>query len=219
MKMARSADRRIRAQGITAAISRRRCIGRLDGITDSERYGLRSIGATAGEAAATTGRLLAGLLVIPGIWIFQGVLPEDADIPCVPHVVSAGRRTLLIESVTWPAGRYHVTRDSRIRCDGTYTGQSLRTLIATLAYWRQRLPADQRVGAVIVVHPIDPGPLELPGPATPDIVWTSGDEAVGVIAPFLSRERTQVSLTVLTALAAATDRRRAHEARIDGDIR
>jgi hypothetical protein len=201
--MARPAERRNREQNVAASMSCRR-VGYLGAITDSERQGLRPIGATAYETAARTGILLSQLLAIPGLWIFQGVLPEDTDIPRIPHVVSAGQRVLLVESVAWPPGSYRITKDGRIRCDGTYTGQSVRTLMAAVSYWRHSLPSDHRVSAVVVVHPTSHGRLELPAATAPDVLWTSGDNAVRVIRPYLPQVCQPVSIEVLTALTDAT---------------
>ena len=82
-----------------------RCHGTLMRITDSERRALRSISTTAHEAAHRTGTLLADLLAIPGLRIFQGVASAVVGVPPIPHAIRAGRQGMLVESVPCPSGR------------------------------------------------------------------------------------------------------------------
>jgi hypothetical protein len=179
-------------------------LGNLDRITDSERNALRPIGSSARETAQRTSELLAGLLALPGVLIFQGVQPSEADIPRIPHVVSAGRRVVLVESVTWPPGSYHAARDGRIHCDDVYIGQSVGPLIAAVSYWRETLPRDHGVSAVVVVHSAGAGELRLPPGKMREVTWTSAQEAVQVILLQVFGGRRAASARTLQALAEAS---------------
>src|SRR5215471_8434070 len=105
-----TASRRLRSITPGSALEQR-YFGDLNAITDSEQRPLRPIGSTAREVAART-----------------GVLLTDPGLPLVPHVISAGRRLVLVESVAWPPGRYETSADGRILCDGVYIGQSVQAL-------------------------------------------------------------------------------------------
>lgn len=58
-----------------------RTYGNLDAITDTERRALRPIGLSVHEVAVRTGALLAPLLALPGVRIFQGVRPTAVNVP------------------------------------------------------------------------------------------------------------------------------------------
>jgi hypothetical protein len=177
--------------------------GSLDAISDSGRRALRPIGASAYEVAVRTGTLLADLLALPGVRIFQGIRPVSADEPPIPHAVNAGRRIVLIDSVAWPPGRYSAAVTGRIYCDGIYIGQSARPLMAAVGYWRQILPRT-RVSALVVVHSTGTGrELALPA-ATPDLAWARAADAARDIRTRLLRGRGRVSRNAVAALAAAT---------------
>jgi hypothetical protein len=178
-------------------------LGNLDRITDSERNALRPIGSSALETAQRTSELLASLLALPGVLIFQGVQPSEADIPRIPHVVSAGRRVVLVESVTWPPGSYHATQDGRIHCDDVYIGQSVGPLIAAVLYWRETLPRDHGVSAVVVVHSTG-GELMLPPGKMREVTWTGAQEAVQVILLQVFGGRRAASARTLQVLAEAS---------------
>jgi hypothetical protein len=182
-----------------------RCHGSLESITDSERRGLRPIGMTAYEAAVLTGALLAELFAVPGICIFQGVRSTTADLPRIPHAVSAGRHIILVESVAWPPGRYVVTAGGRIHCDGAYIGQSMHPLMNAVRHWREILPAGHRVKGLVVVHPTAEGCLGLPAAGRRDIVWVHAAEAVGEIRTHLPRGRQLASISAVAALITATE--------------
>ena len=182
----------------------RRCHGSLEAIADSERRALRSIGAPAREVAAWTGVLLAELLAVPGVRIFQGVQASAGESPRIPHAVSAGRRLILVESVAWPAGRYVMMGDGRVHCDGVYIGQSARPLAAAVRHWREALPAGHRVSAVVVVHLAGEGGLALPPAAGRDLAWARATEAVCCIRAELPGRRQAVSMRAVAALVAAT---------------
>lgn len=185
-------------------IMSRRSYGNLEMITDSERRALRSIGKTAREAAATTGVLLAGLLMLPGVRIFEGVRTAGTNMPRIPHVISAGRRLLLVESVAWPAGRYATTGVGRIYCDGVYIGQSVRPLTAAVHHWRETLPRGHRVSAVVIVHPTCDGQLDLPPATSGDLAWTRASDATCDIRAHLPPGQPATSLRAVAALIAAT---------------
>jgi len=182
----------------------RRHLGSLDGITDSERNALRPIGRGARETALLTGSLLAGLRGLPGVLVFQGVLPAGEDIPRIPHVVSAGRRVVLVESVAWPPGTYGIAEDGRIHCDGVYIGQSVRPLLTAVRYWREALPRDHGVSAVVVVHHADAGDLALPRPRTRDVAWASAEDALRIVLLQVFAGRRAASSAALKALSSAT---------------
>jgi hypothetical protein len=188
----------------SAATLSRCCYGSLDSITDSERRALRPIGATAYDVAVRTGMLFTELFAVPGIRIFQGVRPTTADLPRIPHAISAGRHLILVESVAWPAGQYLATAAGRIYCDGAYTGQSIRALVNAVRHWRETLPPGHRVWGLVVVHPADEGSLRLPDAGPRDIVWAPADDAVSQVRTHLPRQRRPASLRAIAALIAAT---------------
>ncbi|HEY7144276.1 MAG TPA: hypothetical protein VH637_08515 [Streptosporangiaceae bacterium] len=202
--MIRLLTRRNRAQVSQAALSPSRYHGSLDAITDSERRALRPIGLSAYEVAVRTGALLAVLAAVPGVRIFQGVRAADGDLPRIAHAVSAGRRLLLVESVAWPPGRYAAAANGRIYCDGAYTGQSVRPLLAAVRYWRATLPPRHQVRALIVVHLITEGALALPS-AGPDLGWIRADDAASGLRVFLPRRRQAISSGAVAVLVAATE--------------
>jgi hypothetical protein len=183
-----------------------RCHGSLDMITDSERRGLRPIERSAREVAASTFDLLADLLELPGIQMFQGVRAPVTDVPRTPLAISAGRQLVLVESVAWPSGRYATTRSGRILSDGVYIGQSVRPLLATIRDWQESLSSSHRVSGVVVVHPLaGDGDLTLPAKANPGLAWARASEAVGCIRARLPRGgRHPVSMRAVAALVAAT---------------
>lgn len=197
----------------------RRSYGNLEMITDSERRALRSIGRTAREVAATTGALLAGLATLPGLRIFQGVRLGDTNMPRIPHVISAGRRLLLVESVAWPPGRYAITDVGRIYCDGVYIGQSVRPLIAAVHHWRKTLPRGHQVSAVVIVHPISQGHLVLPAATSRDLAWTRVSNATCDIRAHFPPGEPATSLRAVAALIAATDQEEFGNAGGDGGLR
>ena len=199
------ADRWITDPAVMATMLSRRYHGSLEAITDSERCALRSIGATAHEVATRTGALLADLTALPSVRIFQGVRSAAADMPRIPHAVSAGRRLVLVESVAWPPGQYITTAAGRIHCDGIYIGQSVCPLIAAVRRWRKTLPRGHRVSALVVVHPTTEGDLALPVATVRDLAWAHADDAVRNIRSYLPQGRRAVSMRAVTALVAATD--------------
>jgi hypothetical protein len=202
--MTMPADRRPAGPAVPTTTPSRRCHGSLDAITDSERRALRPIGATAHEVAARTGVLLAELFTLPDVRIFQGVRPAAADAPRIPHVISAGRQLVLIESVAWPPGRYAVTAVGGIHCDGVYIGQSVRPLIAAVRHWRETLPHGHQVSALVVVHPMAEGELALPAADARHLAWSCAGDAVRDIRAHLPRGRQPASIRAVAALVAAT---------------
>lgn len=180
-----------------------RSYGNLDSIADSERRTLRSIGLPAREVAARTGALLADLLTLPGVRIFQGVRPAPADAPRIPHVVVSGHRLVFVESVAWPPGRYAATVSGRIHCDGVYIGQSVRALAAAVRHWQEVLPPGHQVSALVVVHPVSAGDFALPA-AAPVLGWACAGDAVWTLRARLSRTGPAVSTRALATLIAAT---------------
>jgi hypothetical protein len=178
--------------------------GRLDVITDCERRALRPIIASAYEVATLTGELLADLVAVPGVRIFQGVRPAAAGLPLIPHAVSAGRHLVFIESVAWPPGRYETAENGRIQCDGMYIGQSVRPLLAAVQYWRKVLPRNHHVCAVVVVHPATEGEITLPAAMSGDLLWVHAGQAAGDIRQRMLPRRLAVSRCMLAALIAAT---------------
>lgn len=182
----------------------RRYHGNLDMITDSERRALRPIGSSAYEVAARTGALLADLMALPGVRIFQGVRPVGTDLPRIAHAVTAGRRLILVESVAWPPGEYTLAPSGRVLCDGTYIGQSVRPLIVAVQHWREALPNGHRVCAAVVVHTCADGDPGLPPSAGRDLLWMPARDAVPEIQKRLLPGRTAVGGRALAALVAAT---------------
>lgn len=181
-----------------------RCHGSLASITDSERRALRPIDITAREAAVRTGDILTDLFALPGVHIFQGVRSAPADLPRIPHAISAGRHIVLIESVAWPPGSYATAATGRVYCDGAYIGQSVRQLSAAVRCWRESLPSGHRVAGLVVVHSCAAGELTLPRTASREIAWTRADDAVTAIRAILPRRVDQGSLRAIAALVVAT---------------
>lgn len=182
----------------------RRCHGSLDAVTDNERRPLRSIAASAHDVASRTGDLLAELLAVPGVRIFCGVRPPGTDLPRTPHAVSAGRRLVLVESVAWPPGRYDMT-DGRVNCDGIYIGQSVGPLLAAVQHWRNVLPRNHDVSAMIVVHG-GGGVIILPSPVAGDLAWVQADDAVREVRQRIRRGRPVAgSRAAVAALLDAVD--------------
>jgi hypothetical protein len=181
----------------------RRCHGSLDTITDSERRALRPITITVHDAAVRTGILLAELLTLPGVRIFQGVRASTADLPRIPHAISIGRQVLLVESVAWPSGRYVTTPAGRIHCDGIYIGQSVRPLLAAIRRWREALPQGHRVSALVIVHPSADGDITLPAAAGQDVAWALAADAVRYIREQLPSDQQPVSIRAVATLIAA----------------
>ena len=205
--MMRPADRWTAGLVLPATLLTRRWHGSLDAITDSERRTLRPIGSTVHEVVAKTGDLLAGLLPLPSVRIFQGVRPAAANVPRIPHAVSAGRRLVLIESVAWPPGGYTASATTgQIYCDGVYIGQSVVPLVAEVGHWREILPADHEVSGFVVVHPTAQGDLALPTAIINDLAWTHADQAIRAIQAHLLPGQT-VSIRAVAALIAATEDR------------
>ncbi|HEY1920946.1 MAG TPA: hypothetical protein VGH27_35700 [Streptosporangiaceae bacterium] len=198
--------------------------GTLDSITDSERRALRPIGMSAHEAAARTGSLLATLLSIPSVRIFQGIrpdadgllgIPPDADgspatgppatgLQPIAHAVTAGHRLVFVESVAWPPGRYHTAAGGRIHCDGVYIGQSVRPLIAAVCRWREKLAPGHEVSALVVVHPTSRVEPALPDAIAGDLAWSGACDAVREVRSCLPPGRAPVSMKTLAALTQAT---------------
>lgn len=178
--------------------------GSLASITDSERRALRPIDITAREAAARTGDILAGLSALPGVHIFQGVRSARADLPRIPHAISAGRHVVLVESVAWPPGQYASAATGRVYCDGAYIGQSVRQLSAAVRCWRESLPSGHRVTGLVVVHSCTRGELTLPHAASREIAWTRAEDADVAIRSLLPRRLSQGSLRAIAALVIAT---------------
>ncbi len=177
--------------------------GTLDAIADSEHRPLRSIGATARQVAADTGTLLADLVALPHVRMFHSVRPAAADLPPVPLALAAGRLLLLVEAVAWPSGRYATTAAGSVHCDGTYIGQSVAPLLASVAHWRDALPPGHRVGAVVVVHPAADGEPVLPY-AGDALSWTLARRAAGTLRPLLHADPRPIGRAALRCLVSAT---------------
>jgi hypothetical protein len=195
-------SRRIRAE-VSPTLLKQRYHGTLGAITDSERRSLRPITATAYEVAACTGELLADLIAIPSVRIFHGVRPAGADLPPIPHAITAGRQLIFIESVAWPPGRYETAESGRIHCDGTYIGQSVRPLIATVRHWRKILPKSHQVSAMIVVH-ASGGDVTLPTAMSGDLAWVHAHDAARDIRERILCGRQSLSRNLVAALISAT---------------
>lgn len=193
---------------VPASVLSRRCHGSLDAVTDSERRALRPIGTTAHEVAASTGVLLAPLLTLPNVRIFQGIRQPAAGVPRIPHAISAGRRLVLVDSVAWPPGRYTASATGQIHCDGIYIGQSVVPLVAAVGQWREILPPDHQVSAFVVVHPAARGDLALPSAATGDLAWARADQAARAIRAHLPSGHQAVSIQAVLALLSAVDQQR-----------
>jgi hypothetical protein len=198
---------------VPPSLLEQRCHGNLDAITDSDRRALRPIASSAHEVAASTSALLAELIDIPGVRIFHGVRTEGADLPPIPHALSAGRRLVLIESVAWPPGRYETRAEGRIYCDGIYIGQSVRQFTEAAELWKKILPERHRVTAMIVVHCCG-GAIRLPASPADDLAWTRAEDAADAIRRYLPSSVEGTSRPLLAALISAT----ADAAGVDRDV-
>jgi hypothetical protein len=119
-------------------------------------------------------------------------------------VLVAGRRVVLIESITWPPGRYVLGEGCRIICDDMRTGQSVRPLVASIDRWRTTLPPDHTVAALIVVHPIGMGTLNLPDSPQPDLVWSLAGSAISSLYTLLPSGTWTASDAVLAVFRNAS---------------
>lgn len=193
------------AMPVTSLLTRR-SHGSLDEVTDSERRALRPIGTTTHEIALLTGRLLGELLLLPSVRIFHGIRPAEANQPCIPHAISAGRQLILVDSVAWPPGQYATLPTGRIYCDGRYIGQSVRPMINAVRFWRGILPTGHQVTGLVIVHPTpdaDLAPVP-PAPTSGDLFWSRAHEAVRDLGGRLPPGQQPVSLPAVNALVAAT---------------
>jgi hypothetical protein len=179
--------------------------GSLDSITDTERRALRPIGATTHEVAVRTGTLLAEMVMLPGVQIFQGVR-QAAGLPRIPHAINAGRQVILVESVAWPPGRYAATGEGCIYCDGAYIGQSMRPLKHAVRHWREILPPGHLVSGLLVVHPTPEGDLRLADTPAKNVAWARACDAVDEIQAQLPRRQQSASIRAVAALIAASAR-------------
>lgn len=144
----------------------------VDDVMDSERRPLRPIGASAGEVAARTDRLLAEASGRSGFRVFSGVAVDSGQAP-ITHAISAGRLVLLVESVAWPSGTYSTMPDGSVLCDGTYIGQSIRPLVGAVRRLQRTTPRGYRIGAIVVVHPSLPVAPTLPAASPAGVSWLS----------------------------------------------
>src|ERR1051326_6498301 len=86
-----------------------RAYGSLALLTDSERRGLRPIGASVREVADRTAMLFDTVMKKSrNVRLFRAVCADGRDALRIPHVICAGRRVILVDSVTWPPGAYTV---------------------------------------------------------------------------------------------------------------
>jgi hypothetical protein len=198
-----SASRRLRSIAPEQMLEQR-YYGSLEAITDSERRPLRPIGCTARQAAERTGALLNDLDLAPSVRIFHGIRPADQSLPLLPHAISAGRQLILVESVAWPPGQYETSSTGRIRCDGTYIGQSVQALRDTARYWSELLPRNHRVAAMVVVHPAATGDITLPEQEPKGPVWVLAGGAIHQLQQHIAGHRHSVSRNAMVALMAAT---------------
>lgn len=178
--------------------------GTLALIKDTEHRPLRPIGASALEVAERTGRLLTGLLRMPGVRLYQGVRLGGQD-PPLPYALSARSGVVLVETVAWPPGTYSTGPGGEVRCDDVYIGQSAHLLTAAVRRLRRLQPRGHRVGAVVVVHPSLDGPLTLPVGTGTGVTWAAADDALRVIGGRLLRGGTRpVRSRAVAALADAS---------------
>lgn len=190
--------------GVPRALLDTRFHGNLDAVLGHEGRSLRPIGTTPSEVADRTGSLLGHLARNPCVRIFFGVTcPNAAIAQVLPHAVVAGRQIILVESVAWPSGQYQVDTDGRIKCDGTYIGQSVAPLMAAVRCWRELLPRNHRVSALIVVHAAGTGQAILPAESVPGLMWARAEDALATISNLLPRNPA-LSLRAFVALLGAT---------------
>jgi hypothetical protein len=195
-----AASRRLR-EIVPPLLLERRCHGNLESITDSEQRPLRSIGSSARDAAIRTGVLLSDPVAVPGVRIFHGVRPPGASLPLISHAISAGRELLLVESVAWPPGHYETAANGQVHCNGTYIGQSAHLLIRTVHLWRELLPKNHRVSAMVVVHAAADD-IVLPAASAEDLTWVLAADALADIRRRIKPGSQPASRNVVAALIA-----------------
>jgi hypothetical protein len=159
-------------------VQRRR--GTLDRMTDEEGRALRPIGMSVREAADRTGVLLNPVADHPGVRLYAGVRVAKQG-PRIGFAISTDTHVLLVESVAWPSGSYTVSPEGCVHCDGTYIGQSVHPLLGSVRHVR-RLVRRLTVGAVVVVHPSDPGTPSLPPESPGGVLWLPPSEVRAYVA-------------------------------------
>jgi hypothetical protein len=195
---------RLALASVTEPILEQRLHGELDAISDNACRPLRPIGMSASDVARQTRSLLIELIKFPSVRIFQGVRTHGTHSPPTAHAVTAGKTIIFVESVAWPPGTYTLGNNGRVSCDGRYIGQSVRPLLDVVSHWRDVLPRNHRVFALVVVHRTETGQYVLPVAKGHQIALVHAEDALGEITRRVARRR-HVSTHTIAALVAATE--------------
>jgi hypothetical protein len=190
--------RRIRAK-VPARLLRQRRHGDLTEITNDQNRPLRPVGTTVADVVTRTDALLGPLTALPGVQIFEGVRLPGVSRPAASHAVSAGRLVVLVESVAWPPGQYRMDATGRVRCDGQYIGQTVRSLSAAIRAYRALLPRTHQVCALITVYRAADGDYVLPS-GTKDLRWILADDLLRDLHTLLTPHLSTVSRHTIAAL-------------------
>jgi hypothetical protein len=182
-----------------------RAYGSLALLTDSERRGLRPIGASVREVADRTAMLFDTVMKKSrNVRLFRAVCADGRDALRIPHVICAGRRVILVDSVTWPPGAYTVAESGHVHCDGQYIGQSVAPLACAVAGWREMLPDGHLVTGLVVVHPNGEGGIGLYGDLPSEVGWSLAHDAVHDVCRLLPPDSQRTSSVALARLRDAS---------------
>ena len=181
-----------------------RAFGSLAPLADSERRGLRPIGASVREVADRTAILFDAVMRSKNVRLFRAVCADGPDAQPIPHVICAGRRVILVDSVTWPPGAYTVAESGHVHCDGQYIGQSVVPLRSAVGRWREVLPIGYLVTGLVVVHPNGEGGVGLYGDLPPDVGWSLAHDALHDVRQLLPPDSQRTSSAALAKLKKAS---------------
>jgi hypothetical protein len=190
---------RLEARAPRRLVERRR-YGELPAAATAGSRSLRPVVADDQEIIARTDAQLSALTVMPGVRIFRGVRAGQPARVIATHAVSAGPVVVLVESVAWPPGSYHVDGAGRVLCDGLHTGQSVEDVVASVATCQALLPRDHQVSAVVSVERTGSGGYALPPPSA-GLSWTFAEDLVATLTARLARHPASVSRHVVATLA------------------
>lgn len=184
---------------VPARLLRQRRHGDLTAATDDQNRPLRPVGWSVVDVVTRTDALLGPLTTLPGVQIFEGVRLPGAARLAASHAVSAGRLVVLIESVAWPPGRYRIDATGRIRCDGQYIGQTVRSLSAAVRAYRGLLPRSHQVRALVAVYRFTDDEYILPS-GTPEVHWVLADHLYRDLKELLAPHLSTMSRHTIAAL-------------------
>jgi hypothetical protein len=101
--------------------------------------------------------------------------------------------------VAWPPGRYRIDATGRVRCDGQYIGQTVRSLSAAVRAYRTLLPRRHQVRALVTVYRFTDDDYVLPS-GTHDVGWVLADDLLREVKALLAPHLSTVSRHTVAAL-------------------